>query len=81
MSSIERILYTRQESAKLLSISVDTLDRLIAAKKLTARRVGRKVLLQHVELQKFSRKDTTSFNPERPQPRQDDQDSGEHTEA
>lgn len=54
----ERILYTRQDAAKLLSISLATLDRLIGTKKLPARRIGRKVMLQHVELMKFSRKDT-----------------------
>lgn len=61
MTAPVRILYTRQESAKLLSISLDTLDRLIASKKLTGRRIGRKVLLAHVELMKFSRKDTVSI--------------------
>lgn len=56
----EKILYTRQEAAHMLSISVDTLDRLIGSKKLTARRIGRKVLLQHTELLKFSRRDTVT---------------------
>ncbi len=56
--SNERVLYSRLESAKLLSISTRSLDRLIAAKKLAARRVGRRVLVQHVEIMKFSRKDT-----------------------
>jgi excisionase family DNA binding protein len=53
-----RILYDRQTAARLLSISLSTLDRFIASKAITARRVGRKVLLQHVELMKFSRRDT-----------------------
>jgi excisionase family DNA binding protein len=44
-----------------LSISSDTLDRLIGSKKLTARRVGRRVLLQHTELLRFSRKDTAEI--------------------
>jgi excisionase family DNA binding protein len=52
-----RILYDRQTAARLLSISVSTLDRFIANKALAARRVGRKVLLQHTELMKFSRRD------------------------
>ena len=54
----ERILYTRSESAKLLSISLSSLDRLIGNKMLSARRIGRKVLLPHVELMKLSRRDT-----------------------
>lgn len=54
----ERILYTRVEAANLLSISVSSLDRLIADKRLAARRIGRKVLLPHVELMKLSCRDT-----------------------
>ena len=58
MNNEPRMLYDRKEAARQLSISVDTLDRLIGTKQLTARRVGRKVLLPHVELMKFSRRDT-----------------------
>jgi len=58
MSEPTRILYDRKSAARLLSISVSTLDRFIGNKALTARRVGRKVLLPHTELMKFSRKDT-----------------------
>ena len=63
--STEKILYTRKEAAKLLSISLDTLDRLIGTKRLAARRVGRRVLLQHVELMKFSRRDTCRIEDRR----------------
>ena len=52
-----RILYTREEAAFQLSISVATLDRLVGSKQLTARRVGRRVLIAHVELMKLSRRD------------------------
>jgi len=58
MPSTEKILYTRAEAANMLSMSLSSIDRYIATKELTARRKGRKVLLQHVELMKFSRKDT-----------------------
>lgn len=54
----EKILYSRREAAQLLSISVRTLDRLIGNKALRPRRVGRRVMLSHVELIKLSRKDT-----------------------
>lgn len=57
-ATTERILYDRIDAAKALSISVKTLDRLVARKAIAARRVGRRVLIQHVELMKFSRKDT-----------------------
>ena len=53
-----RILYDRQTAARLLSISLSTLDRFIGSKALAARRVGRKVMLQHTELLKFSRRDS-----------------------
>ena len=47
----------------MLSISVSTIDRLIGAKSLIARRIGRKVLLPHVELMRFSRKDCFVVRP------------------
>jgi excisionase family DNA binding protein len=53
-----RILYSREDAAHQLSISVSTLDRLIGGKHLTARRIGRKVLVPHIELMKLSRRDT-----------------------
>jgi len=52
------LLYDRKSAARQLSISLSTLDRLIGSKALTARRIGRKVMLQHSELMRFSRKDT-----------------------
>jgi hypothetical protein len=57
----ERILYIRQEAAKLLSISVVTSDRLFAKKLIEAGRVGRRVPLQNVELMKFSRMDKVAI--------------------
>jgi excisionase family DNA binding protein len=54
----EKVLYTRNEAAHLLSVSIATLDRLIANKFLLVRRVGRRVLIHQVEIMKFSRKDT-----------------------
>ena len=56
--TLTRVLYTRDCAAHQLSINVRTLDRLIGNKQLTARRIGRKVLVPHVELMKLSRKDT-----------------------
>ena len=37
---------------------MSTLDRLIGNKQLSARRIGRKVLVPHIELLKLSRRDT-----------------------
>jgi excisionase family DNA binding protein len=44
-----RLLYSRECAAYQLSISVATLGRLIGKKELTARRIGRSVLVPHVE--------------------------------
>ena len=58
-----RLLYDREESARQLSISVRSLDYFIAAKRITVRRVGRKVLIPHSELVRFARAD--HFGPVR----------------
>ena len=55
-----RILYTRQEAARLLSVSVRTIDRVISTKALVVRRIGRSVLIPHVELMKLSRRDVVN---------------------
>ena len=56
-----RLLYTREDAARQLSISVRTLDRLIGTKEVTARKIGRKILVPHVELMKLSRRDVVSI--------------------
>jgi excisionase family DNA binding protein len=55
-----RLLYSREEAAHRLSISVATLDRLIGAKEIMTRRIGRRVLVPHVELTKLSRRDVVN---------------------
>jgi hypothetical protein len=52
-----RLLYDRHSAAQQLSISVRSLDSFIAAKKIGFRRIGRRVLIPHGELVKFSRAD------------------------
>jgi excisionase family DNA binding protein len=49
-----RLLYDRREAARQLSISVRSLDYLIAAKKLRTVRLGKKVLIPHAELVRFA---------------------------
>lgn len=56
-SGERRMLYDRREAARQLSISVRSLDYLIAGKKLATRRVGKKVLIPHAELVRFARAD------------------------
>lgn len=52
-----RLLYDRKTAAQQLSISVATLDRLVANKYLTARRIGGRVLIPYGELKRFARAD------------------------
>jgi excisionase family DNA binding protein len=52
-----RLLYDRKEAARQLSISVRSLDYLVANRKLSFRRIGKKVLIPYPELVKFSRSD------------------------
>jgi excisionase family DNA binding protein len=50
-----RLLYDRKEAARQLSISVRSLDYLIAAKELDTRRIGKKILIPHAELVRFAK--------------------------
>lgn len=52
-----KLLYSKAEAAKMLSLSLRTIDYLIAAGELMARRVGKRVLLPHNSLLLFTRKD------------------------
>jgi hypothetical protein len=52
--SINRFLYDRKEAARMLSISVRSLDYLVAARELETRRIGKKVLIPHGSLSRFA---------------------------
>jgi excisionase family DNA binding protein len=54
---LARLLYTRNEAARQLSISVRSVDYLIANKQLATRRIGKRVLIPHSELVRFARAD------------------------
>ena len=49
-----RILYDRKNAARMLSISVRSLDYIIAAKGLETRRIGRKVLVTRASLVRYA---------------------------
>ena len=49
-----RLLYDRKNAARMLSISVRSLDYIIAAKGLDTRRIGRKVLVTHASLVRYA---------------------------
>ena len=63
MQEPNRILYDRKSAALMLSISIRSLDYLIAGKLLTTRRIGKKVLIPHGELVRFSRADHYTVTP------------------
>lgn len=52
-----RLLYDRKSAAQQLSISVRSVDYLIARKLLATRRLGKKVLIPYSELVRFARAD------------------------
>lgn len=53
----EPLLYTRQAAATMLSISVRSLDYMVASKLLAARRLGSRVLIPAGELRRIARED------------------------
>ena len=50
-----RLLYDRKEAARQLSVSVRSIDYIIAAKGLDTRRIGRKVLVTHASLIQYAK--------------------------
>ena len=49
-----RLLYDRKSAARMLSVSIRSLDYIIAAKALDTRRIGRKVLVTHASLVRYA---------------------------
>jgi hypothetical protein len=49
-TNASRLLYTRKEAAYQISISVRSLDYLIAGKQIVTRRIGSRILIPHEEL-------------------------------
>jgi len=52
-----RLLYDRQSAAKALCVSLRQIDYLIARGAINTRRIGRKRLIEHSELIRFSQED------------------------
>ena len=53
----EPLLYTRQAAAQMLSISVRSLDYMIANKAITPRRIGSRILIPTTELRRVAKQD------------------------
>lgn len=62
--TLDRLLYSRKDAARALSISTRSLDYLIGQKQLGTKRLGRRLLIPRGELLKFARADHT--DPIRP---------------
>jgi hypothetical protein len=54
---IEKLLYSRQDAAVALSVSLRSIDYLISDGKLTTRRIGRKTLIPVTDIRRFARGD------------------------
>ena len=59
---VPKLLYSRKDAAFALSISIRSLDYLVAAKQLPFRKVGKKILIPHASLVKFSRADHATLS-------------------
>ena len=53
----DQIFVSRREAAKALSISLRTLDNLIAGREIVTRRIGRRRLISTSELRRFANRD------------------------
>jgi excisionase family DNA binding protein len=53
----EKLLFSRREAAELLSLSVSTLDVAVAQGMIRVRRMGRRVMFEKREIERFSRMD------------------------
>jgi excisionase family DNA binding protein len=49
-----KLLFSKREAAQRLSISIRTLENLLATKELEARRIGRRVLIPATVLERFA---------------------------
>jgi excisionase family DNA binding protein len=57
---MEKLLYNRKEAASLLSVSVQSVDKLVHRGKLRCVRVGKRLLIPPEALQEFTRKKNAS---------------------
>jgi excisionase family DNA binding protein len=59
---LQKLLHTKRDAATLLSISLRTVDTLIAVKELKPIRIGRRVLISDEELRKFCKSSHPELN-------------------
>jgi excisionase family DNA binding protein len=56
----DQILVSKRLAAALLSVSLRTIDNLIAAKRLTSRKIGRRTLIPRSAVEQLARRDVPS---------------------
>jgi hypothetical protein len=61
---MDRIFHGKRETSALLGISVRTLENLVAMREIIPRRIGRRVLFEAREIERFARRDHKT-KPER----------------
>ncbi len=54
---MKELIVTREEAAEALRLSLRTVDKLLAAGEMSARRVGRRVLIPRSEIERFASED------------------------
>ena len=54
---VEKLLYSRRDTAEALSLSVRSIDYLVTTGRLSARRVGGKILIPASAIRRFARED------------------------
>jgi len=64
-SEIPKILISKRDAALALSLSIRTIENLLARKELVSRRVGRRTLILASSLHAFARRDHASPSPKR----------------
>jgi excisionase family DNA binding protein len=66
MGSNSKLLFSKKDAALLLSLSIRSLEYLIASKELTVRRVGKRILIPRQTLEQFVRSDHAVCRPGKP---------------
>jgi hypothetical protein len=59
--SVEKLLYSRRDTAEALSLSIRSIDYLITTGRLSTRRVGGKILIPASAVRRFAREDHPDF--------------------
>jgi hypothetical protein len=59
--NVEKLLYSRRDTAEALSLSVRSVDYLITTRRLPTRRIGGKILIPASAVRRFAREDHPDF--------------------